>query len=31
MWSMGMVLALGYFVLLFRAFRGNVRLEGEGC
>jgi cytochrome bd ubiquinol oxidase subunit II len=29
-WCLGMVLALGYFVLLFRMFRGKVRLEGEG-
>jgi cytochrome d ubiquinol oxidase subunit II len=29
-WSVGMVLALGYFFFLFRMFRGKVRLEGEG-
>ena len=29
-WSLGMVLALGYFFFLFRMFRGKVRLEGEG-
>jgi cytochrome bd ubiquinol oxidase subunit II len=29
-WCLGMVLALGYFVLLFRMFRGKVRLQGEG-
>jgi len=29
-WGLGMVLALGYFVFLFRMFRGKVRLEGEG-
>ncbi len=29
-WSLGMVLALGYFLFLFRMFRGKVRLEGEG-
>ncbi len=29
-WAIGMVLALGYFTLLFRMFRGKVRLEGEG-
>ncbi len=29
-WSIGMVLALGYFTFLFRMFRGKVRLEGEG-
>ena len=29
-WSLGMVLALGYFFVLFRMFRGKVRLEGQG-
>jgi cytochrome d ubiquinol oxidase subunit II len=29
-WSVGMVLALGYFFVLFRMFRGKVRLEGQG-
>ncbi len=29
-WSIGMILALGYFTFLFRMFRGKVRLEGEG-
>jgi cytochrome d ubiquinol oxidase subunit II len=29
-WIPGMILAFGYFVLLFRMFRGKVRLEGEG-
>ena len=29
-WILGMVLALGYFSLLFRMFKGKVRLEGEG-
>jgi cytochrome d ubiquinol oxidase subunit II len=29
-WTIGMVLALGYFTFLFRMFRGKVRLEGEG-
>jgi cytochrome d ubiquinol oxidase subunit II len=29
-WILGMVLALGYFTLLFRMFKGKVRLEGEG-
>ena len=29
-WSVGMVLALGYFFFLFRMFRGKVRLEGGG-
>ena len=29
-WILGMILALGYFFLLFRMFKGKVRLEGEG-
>jgi cytochrome d ubiquinol oxidase subunit II len=29
-WCLGMILALGYFTLLFRMFRGKVRLEEEG-
>jgi len=29
-WCIGIVLALGYFVLIFRMFRGKVRLEGGG-
>ena len=29
-WAFGMILALGYFTLLYRMFRGKVRLEGEG-
>jgi len=29
-WILGMILALGYFFLLFRMFRGKVRLEGGG-
>lgn len=29
-WILGMILALGYFIFLFRMFRGKVRLEGEG-
>ncbi|HEX8815005.1 MAG TPA: cytochrome d ubiquinol oxidase subunit II [Terriglobales bacterium] len=29
-WILGMILAIAYFVLLFRMFRGKVRLEGEG-
>ncbi len=29
-WILGMVLSLGYFTLLFRMFKGKVRLEGEG-
>ncbi len=29
-WCIGIVFAIGYFVFLFRMFRGKVRLEGEG-
>ncbi|MGP0018878.1 MAG: cytochrome d ubiquinol oxidase subunit II [Candidatus Sulfotelmatobacter sp.] len=29
-WILGMILALGYFTLLFRMFKGKVRAEGEG-
>jgi cytochrome bd ubiquinol oxidase subunit II len=29
-WLLGMILALGYFVFLYRLFRGKVQLEGEG-
>jgi cytochrome bd ubiquinol oxidase subunit II len=29
-WILGMLLASGYFVFLFRMFKGKVRLEGEG-
>ena len=29
-WTVGMILALGYFFFLFRMFKGKVRLEGEG-
>jgi len=29
-WSVGMILALGYFIFVYRMFRGKVRLEGEG-
>jgi cytochrome d ubiquinol oxidase subunit II len=29
-WILGMILALAYFTLLFRMFKGKVRLEGEG-
>jgi cytochrome bd ubiquinol oxidase subunit II len=29
-WSIGLVLALGYFVFIFRMFRGKVRLEEGG-
>jgi cytochrome bd ubiquinol oxidase subunit II len=29
-WSLGAVIALGYFVFLYRMFRGKVHLEGGG-
>ncbi|HVO79213.1 MAG TPA: cytochrome d ubiquinol oxidase subunit II [Terriglobales bacterium] len=29
-WILGMLLALGYFVFIYRMFRGKVRLEGQG-
>jgi cytochrome bd ubiquinol oxidase subunit II len=29
-WMIGTVLTLGYFVFVYRMFRGKVRLEGEG-
>lgn len=29
-WTVGMILALGYFFFVYRMFRGKVRLEGEG-
>jgi len=29
-WSLGMVLTLGYFVFVYRMFRGKVQLEGAG-
>ncbi len=29
-WSIGLVLALGYFVFIYRMFRGKVQLEGGG-
>jgi cytochrome d ubiquinol oxidase subunit II len=29
-WIIGMILALGYFTLLFRMFKGKVQLESEG-
>lgn len=29
-WILGMFLAIGYFVFIFRMFRGKVQLEGEG-
>jgi cytochrome d ubiquinol oxidase subunit II len=29
-WSIGMVLAAVYFIVIYRLFRGKVRLEDEG-
>jgi cytochrome d ubiquinol oxidase subunit II len=29
-WSLGVIIALGYFVFVYRMFRGKVRLEGGG-
>jgi cytochrome d ubiquinol oxidase subunit II len=29
-WSIGMVLAVVYFVVIYRLFRGKVNLEDEG-
>ncbi len=29
-WVPGMAIAIGYFVFVYRMFRGKVRLEGEG-
>jgi cytochrome d ubiquinol oxidase subunit II len=29
-WILGLILATGYFTLLFRMFKGKVQLEGEG-
>jgi cytochrome d ubiquinol oxidase subunit II len=29
-WTLGMILALGYFAYLYRSFRGKVSPEGEG-
>jgi cytochrome d ubiquinol oxidase subunit II len=29
-WSVGMVFALGYFVFVYRMFRGKVNLEEGG-
>jgi len=28
-WSWGMILSVGYFVFIYRMFRGKVRLEEE--
>lgn len=30
-WGFGMLLAIGYFVLVYRMFRGKVSLTGGGC
>jgi cytochrome d ubiquinol oxidase subunit II len=30
-WSFGLVLALGYFVFIYRMFRGKVQIEGGSC
>jgi cytochrome bd ubiquinol oxidase subunit II len=29
-WSIGMVLAVIYFIVIYRLFRGKVNLEDEG-
>jgi hypothetical protein len=29
-WALGMILSVGYFVFLYRMFRGKVQLEGGG-
>ncbi len=29
-WTLGMILSAGYFVFVYRMFRGKVQLEGEG-
>ena len=29
-WTLGMVLSVGYFVYIYRTFRGKVQLEGGG-
>jgi cytochrome d ubiquinol oxidase subunit II len=29
-WVLGMIFVIGYFVFVYRMFRGKVRLEGEG-
>jgi cytochrome d ubiquinol oxidase subunit II len=29
-WSLGMLLALGYFIFVYRMFGGKVSLEGGG-
>jgi hypothetical protein len=30
-WTLAMILALGYFVFVYRMFRGKVRLETESA
>lgn len=30
-WTIGMILSVGYFVFVYRMFRGKVQLEGGGC
>jgi cytochrome bd ubiquinol oxidase subunit II len=29
-WTIGMILALGYFIFVYRMFRGKVKLDGSG-
>ena len=29
-WTIGIIIALGYFVFIYRMFRGKVQLDGEG-
>jgi cytochrome d ubiquinol oxidase subunit II len=29
-WTLGMILSVGYFVYIYRTFRGKVQLEGGG-
>ena len=29
-WTLGAIIALGYFFFVYRIFKGKVRLEGEG-
>jgi cytochrome d ubiquinol oxidase subunit II len=29
-WTLGMILSIGYFVYIYRTFRGKVQLEGSG-
>jgi cytochrome d ubiquinol oxidase subunit II len=30
-WTLGMILSLGYFVFVYRMFRGKVQLENESA